>query len=224
VVAVLTLGKVAEEFSFWRDHSCLQPLPERQLIADPAAQDAIDYLRMLLALPADKPVSIDIENIGVFKGKYKTPQRNRLPYVVGFADSAKRGMSIGLAEYEKDKTLEVWRLIDTVLRTRRQIGQNYYTHDAPWMQYLGFSPNVGLLDDTLVRHHVLWPELSHKLQFQTMQYTREPYYKDEGHNWTVKDRLRLKKYNVKDCCVTYEVWERQEEEFAERSIVDKVHA
>jgi hypothetical protein len=224
VVAVLTLGKVAEEFAFWQKNNCLQPLPERQLISDPAAQDAIDYLRMLLALPADKPVSIDIENIGVFKGKYKTPQRNRLPYVVGFADSAKRGMSIGLAEYEKDKTIEVWNLIDRVLQTKRQIGQNAYTHDFPWLQYLGFSPNVALLEDTLVRHHVLWPELSHKLDFQTMQYTREPYYKSEGHNWTVKERQRLKKYNVKDCCVTYEVWERQEEEFAERSIVNKVHA
>jgi hypothetical protein len=49
-----------------------------------------------------------------------------------------------------------------------------------------------------------------------MQYTREPYYKDEGKNWTVKEKTSMKRYNAKDCCVTYEVWERQEEEFDER--------
>jgi uracil-DNA glycosylase family 4 len=213
VVAVLCLGKVAEEYAYWRTHNCLQPLPERKLIADPSAQDAIDFLRGILAAAPSQLTAADIENIGVFKGKYRTPQRNRLPYVLGLATSAKLGMSIGLGEYEKGKTEEIWRLIDTILRTRRLIGQNYYTHDAPWLEYLGFGSNIGMLDDTLVRHHVLWPELSHKLQFQTMQYTREPYYKDEGHNWTVKDRLRLKRYNIKDCCVDFEIYERQEEEF-----------
>jgi uracil-DNA glycosylase family 4 len=218
-IDILCLARVAEEYNWWRTHSNqLQPLPQRKLISDPPADDAIDYLRSILASPPSTVVSIDIENIGVYRGKHKVKQRNRVPYVVGFSIDPLLGMSIGLAEYEKEKTAEVWNLINQVLQRATQVGQNYYTHDLPWLQYLGFSPNLQLVHDTLVRHHTLWPELSHKLDFQTFQYTREPYYKDEGKDWSVKDRQKMKRYNCKDVCVTLEVYQRQEEEFAARGI------
>jgi uracil-DNA glycosylase family 4 len=215
-ITVLILAKIAEELKFFKEHGKLNPLPVRELLADPTWDDCYSFLTE--ALEKKFRLSTDIENIGVYRGKkeFKTPQMNRLPYVIGFAPSASRAISIGLTEYENDKSKILWRLIDKVLSSLRQIGQNFYTHDAPWLEYSGFSPNIGLLDDTLVRHHVLWPELSHKLEFQCMQYTREPYYKDEGKNWTVKEKTSMKRYNAKDCCVTYEVWERQEEEFDER--------
>ena len=215
--AVLCLAKLQEEFAFWKRTGTLQPLPQRQLISDPPADDAIDYLRTVLASPTDTVVSIDIENIGVYKGKYATPQRGRVPYVIGFSIDPLVGISIGLAEYDIIKAKQIWLLIDAVLRTKKQVGQNYYTHDLPWLSFIGFSPNVGLCDDTLVRHHCLWPELSHKLDYQTFQYTREPYYKEEGKNWSVKDRQIMKKYNCKDVCVTLEVFQRQEEEFRARA-------
>lgn len=215
-VTVLCLARVAEEHAYWRQRGSLQPLPQRQLVSDPGADDAIDYLRGVLAGPANGVVSIDIENIGVYRGRYKTKQRSRVPYVIGFAMDPAYGISIGLAEYDVYKAAHVWRLIGDVLRTRRQVGQNYYTHDLPWLQYIGFAPNIDLVEDTLVRHHTLWPELSHKLDFQTFQYTREPYYKDEGKEWTVKERQRMKQYNCKDVCVTLEVYQAQEKEFAER--------
>lgn len=214
--AVLCLAKMAEEHVYWRTHGCLQPLPQRTLVADPGADDAIDYLRGVLSSPAETVVSTDIENIGVYKGKYKTPQRGRVPYVIGFATDPLYGVSIGLAEYDTIKTVQIWSLIDLILRTKKQVGQNYYTHDLPWLQFIGFQPRLALCDDTLVRHHVLWPELSHKLDYQTFQYTRSPYYKDEGKEWTVKERLKLKRYNCMDVCVTLEIYNAQEKEFEER--------
>lgn len=214
-VALLIFGKLKEEFDYWRANDRLQPLPSRELISDPPADTAIDFLRSLLATP-ERPISADIENIGVYRGKYKTPERNRVPYVIGFANSPNCGISIGLAEYDKPKIQELWRLIDRLLATCTQVGQNYYSHDAPWLDYIGFGVNVSKLHDTRIRHHVLWPELSHKLDFQTMQYTREPYYKDEGKQWTVKDRQKMKKYNIKDVCVTLEIYNEQEKEFAQR--------
>lgn len=214
--AVLCLAKVAEEFQWWRQHGSLRPLPQRKLIADPAADDAIDYLTSVLASPADTVVSIDIENIGIYSGKHKTKQRNRVPYVIGFSTDPLYGVSIGLAEYDRNKTVQIWQLINRVLRKKKQVGQNYYTHDLPWMQYIGFTPSIAEMHDTLVRHHVLWPELSHKLDYQTFQYTREPYYKDEGKNWTVKERQKMKVYNCKDVCVTLEIYNAQEAEFAAR--------
>lgn len=215
--AVLCFAKIAEEYNYWRSHGTLNLVPQRQLIDSPSADDCIDYLTAVLSSPADTVVSIDIENIGVYRGKYKTPQRNRVPYVIGFSIDPLIGMSIGLAEYNDRKTVIIWSLIDRVLREKCQVGQNYYTHDLPWMQYLGFSPDITRVHDTLVRHHTLWPELSHKLDYQTFQYTREPYYKDEGKNWTVKEKAKMKRYNCKDVCVTLEIYNEQEKEFRARA-------
>jgi uracil-DNA glycosylase family 4 len=214
--AVLCLAKVAEEFNYWRQHQRLQPVPQRRLIDSPSADDCIDYLTGVLQTPVETVVSVDIENIGVYRGKYKTPQRNRIPYVIGFSIDPQIGISIGLAEYDKAKNIAIWLLINRVLIEKKQVGQNYYTHDLPWMQYIGFSPDIRKVDDTLVRHHVLWPELSHKLDYQTFQYTREPYYKDEAKQWSVKEKVKLKRYNCKDVCVTLEIYQAQEKEFSER--------
>lgn len=213
-IALLCLEKLQEEFAWWKRVGTLRPLPDRQLIADPSAYDAVDYLRGLLDCP--KPVAVDIENIGIFKGKYKTPARGRVPYVIGFANDPLFAMSIGLHEYDRAKAREIWRLIDLVLRTKRQVYQNGTTHDLPWLRFIGFRPDVSLVEDTLVRAHVLWPELPRKLQFLTVIYTREPYYKDESEFSSAKDRIKLKRYNCKDCCVTIEVFQGQEKEFDER--------
>jgi hypothetical protein len=58
--------------------------------------------------------------------------------------------------------------------------------------------------------------LSHKLQFMTRQYTREPYYKDDGHHWTLKYMDKFRRYNCLDACVTREIYDAQELEFNER--------
>lgn len=214
---LLCLARLQEEVAYFKRTGALQPLPQRSLIHSPSAYDAIDYLKSLMALAPEQAIASDIENIGVYKGKYKTPQRGRLPYVIGFSADPAVGISIGLSEYDKDKRAEIWALVDTVLRTKKLIFQNGDTHDIPWLQYLKFSVHVELYHDTLVRHHVLWPELSHKLEFQTFQYTREPYYKSEGDFSSPRDRQGLKRYNCKDCCVTKEIYEAQEAEFASRN-------
>jgi len=94
------------------------------------------------------------------------------------------------------------------------LGQNYFNFDAHHLQMLGFKIQLNKVQDTLVRHHVLWPELQHKLQFQTRQYTREIYYKDNGHHWNLKNMDKLRRYNCLDVCVTYEIYLEQEKEFA----------
>ena len=213
-VALLIFGKLKEEFDWWKTHSNqLQPLPERELIADPPADTAIDFLRKLIA--ERKIVSVDIENIGIYKGKYKQPERNRVPYVIGFSNDPAIGISVGFAEYEKPKIQEVWKLIDQVLQGPC-VGQYGYGHDLPWLEFIGLTPNWSLYEDTKILHHVLFPELSHKLEFLTMCYTREPFYKNEGQNWSVKERQKLKKYNVKDVCVTLECYDAMKKEIEQR--------
>jgi hypothetical protein len=96
------------------------------------------------------------------------------------------------------------------------LGQNFFNYDALFHEMLGFRIRKDRIQDTLIRHHILWPELSHKLQFMTRQYTREPYYKDEGHGWTMKHLNSYRKYNCLDATVTYEIYQAQEEEFNDR--------
>ena len=203
-VAVLCLERAKEELDYWRSNGKLQPLPERQLIVQPGADEVCDFLRSCLAQPG--PVSNDIETIG---GKY--------PYTFGIASSPKLAMSFSLWDYEVQHLAKIWQLLDKVLRTKRQIGQNYLGFDCVHLENLGFRPLPDLVSDCMVRHHTLWPEFEHKLQFQTFQYTRQPYYKDEGRLWHPRQGVApLMRYNAMDSAVTYEVHEEQEKEFDDR--------
>lgn len=216
-ISVFILQRLAEEFEYWRTNGSLQPLPQRELLAQPSYDEAFGFLTE--CLDAER-VSVDIE---MFK--------RRFPYLLGFAPSAKRAISICLNDFPAERAVTLWRIIDKILRIKQLVGQNFTNFDAHWLEYLGFgvADNIARLpvDDTRIRHTVLWPALSHKLEFMTMQYTREPYYKEEGKAWfgKAKDALEYRRYNCKDACVTYEIFERQEEELVEdptkRSFYDK---
>jgi hypothetical protein len=92
--AVLCLAKLAEEFNYWRLHSGqLQPLPQRQLISDPPADDAIDFLHRVLQSPSGTIVSIDIENTGVYRGLPCQPRILGCPIHQLFIDCEYRSIS-----------------------------------------------------------------------------------------------------------------------------------
>ena len=195
------LKKIKEELDYWRQHGKLQPLPERELIVEPDANTAIDFLLACIKQP--EPTSIDIELL-----------RRRVPYTISFARNPTSAISMSFWDYTGVGAVRIWRLVDEILRSKRQIGQNYTSFDAHWLYHLGFNINCALVDDTRVRHNLLWPELSHKLEFMVAQYTREPYYKDEGRGWSPRDgKAQLMRYNCKDTTTTYEVYNEQEKEF-----------
>jgi hypothetical protein len=217
--AVLCLARVEEEFQYWKQNKQLQPLPNPKLISDPSADDSIDFLRQILSSPPETLVGWDIENIGIYRGKDKTRQRDRIPYVIALSTNSTFGMSISFGEHDQIKAAQIWSLLDAVLSTKKQITQNGITHDLPWMSFIRFSPNVAICHDTMVRHHVLWPELSHRLEYQTFQYTRFPFYKDEGKNFTLREKSRYKRYNCLDSVVLHEIYWGQEREFEARCLI-----
>jgi len=64
------------------------------------------------------------------------------------------------------------------------------------------------IHDTMVAQHCAYPELPKGLDFLASIYTREPYYKDEGKNWSPRDAEDVERfliYNAKDVCTTLEV-------------------
>lgn len=213
IQAFIDFGHVKEEFEYWRKYGTINPLTNRNLIVQPIFPDLIAFLHDCLKC---KYIGSDIETIRPKKDATYYKINPGYPYTIALAQSATLAMSFSLWDYTPEQCVMIWRLLDEVLSKVPQIGQNYFLFDAHYLAALGFSLCLKRCMDTLIRHHVLWPSLKHALHFQTRQYTREPYYKDEGKNFNIKQKAKFMTYNAKDAAVTYEIWERQEEEFAER--------
>jgi uracil-DNA glycosylase len=214
VTTYIDLQKLRDEFLYWQKYGKLQELPQRKLIY---GNLTLDEVCMYLERFANAGLlSIDIETVYPKKGSAFLMYPG-YPITVGIADSSNFGISFNLFRDSVQESRILWRMLDKTLRDCKQIlGQNFFSFDALFFEALGFNIQLGKVKDTLLRHHILWPELPHKLQFLTRQYTREPYYKDEGHGWTVKYMDKLRRYNCLDVCVTMEVYEAQEKEFEQR--------
>ena len=233
IQAFIDFGHVKEEYEFYVRNNYLQSLPHRNLIVEPSYATVMDYLSYLLDSYANSKsgngfgsfkVSTDIETIRPKKNSiYHNLHHPGFPYTLSFAPSSKEAISFSFWDYgdpdkggSSDKQVKLIRKLEEIFSKIPQIGQNYFSFDSHYMESFGFNMCLQQCSDTLLRHHILWPTLEHKLQFQTRQYTREPYYKDEGKQWSKERKDQLMKYNAKDAAVTYEIWERQEEEFNER--------
>ncbi|MDR3392460.1 MAG: hypothetical protein P4L77_12085 [Sulfuriferula sp.] len=212
VTTFFDFQKLREELKYYHNHHKLQPLPERVLkFHDMELDELLGYIDQMIASPY---VSNDIEN-PVYRTKDYYPHPG-YPILIGLANSPRFGISFRLFRDKPSENRELWKRLEKMYLNVTTIGQNFFNYDSYFYKMLGFSLNLHKIQDTLQRHHILWPELSHKLQFMTRQYTREPYYKDEGHNWSYKYMNNYRRYNCLDACVTYEVWEQQEEEFNAR--------
>jgi hypothetical protein len=216
----IDFGHVKEEWDYLKQHGILNDLPIRSIVTNPTFDSLTDYLRWLLD-SYDRGVlayiSSDIETIRPKKNTlYHTIGHSGFTYTISLAPSIREAISFCFWDYPTDQAIKIWRLLNEVLTKIPQIGQNYYSFDSHHLEALGFRLILPACSDTLLRHHTLWPGLPHKLQFQTKQYTREPYYKDEGKNWSSKQKHQLMKYNCLDSMVTYEIWQKQEEEFNDR--------
>ncbi len=214
ITAYFDMQKLRVELEFWRKHGTLQPLPYRDMkFHDMDLEELLSYLTRF---ENAKLLSNDIETCYPKKDSDFFPHPG-YPLTLGLADSSKFGISFNLFRPSVVETKILWRKLEPLLYEIPQLGQNFFNFDAKFLRSLGFRIDLRKVKDTMLRHHVLWPELPHKLQFQTRQYTREQYYKDEGHNWNLKNMSKLRRYNCLDVCVTYEIYEQQEEEFQGRS-------
>lgn len=211
---LLDLCKAKYELDYAKANGILQPLPERQLITEFSCFD--ELLFIIDNFSNHAYVSNDIETIYPKAGDELYGKTPGLPIVVALASSKDYSISFDFFRESLVETRELWKHLDRLFRNCKTIGQNFFNFDLYYYEYLGFEFPYSEISDTLIRHHTLWPELSHTLQYMTRQYTREPYYKDEGQGWSIKNMTGLKRYNALDAAVTYEVWEAQEEEFKER--------
>lgn len=91
------------------------------------------------------------------------------------------------------------------------IGQNF-AYDAQYFyRWLHFIPNLKRC--TMIAQHVLFSNLPKGLDYLSSMWCQDHvYWKDESKNWDPKlGEDQLWAYNCKDCVITYEVDERQQE-------------
>jgi uracil-DNA glycosylase len=213
ITTYVDLQKVRDEFKYWQKHGTLQPLPERTFkYGDLSLEEVCTDLERFKHA---ERISVDIETVYPRNKSAFSPHPG-YPITIGIAADSHYGISFNLFRNEPGENRILWRSLDELFRRASILGQNFFNFDALFLESLGFSLRLDKVQDTLLRHHILWPELSHKLQFMTRQYTREPYYKDEGHGWSVKHMDRLRRYNCLDVCCTFEIYDAQEEEFQQR--------
>jgi len=219
----LDLGKVKDELTYLLRTGSLQALPSYKFVIEPSFAELKDYFFDKL-FKSKTLCAGDIETIGHQIRKKTLKKLNRpnllghpgMPYVMGLANSSTEAVSFSFWDYKIEELVLLWRWLDALLSSVSLVGQNFYNFDLIWLEALGFRLNTAKLQDTYIRQHILWPELQRSLQFMVKQYTRIPYYKDEGKHWSPKQKKAYMRYNALDCVATYEVYLAQEKEFKER--------
>jgi hypothetical protein len=211
----IDLGRVRDEYTHFNSVGVLRPPTERELVLQPSYYDLLAILRAFRA-PKLQYLSVDIETIRAGKASLDFKNHPGFPYTISFADSPQFGVSFSFWDFETWQCVNLFRELDYLLTHVPQIGQNYFSFDTHFLEALGFTICLEKCQDTMIRHHILWPELEHKLQFQTKQYTRQKFYKDEGKGWSPKNKKQLFHYNALDSTVTFEIFLAQEEEFDAR--------
>jgi len=158
--------------------------PKRDFLIDAPLGETVEYLDGL-----GEYLSVDIETIGM-----------ETIACVGISDRADRAICIPFigGRLSPSELAYVWRRLYHKFYTSHIIGQNIQ-FDLTRLERYGFRfPNIYF--DTMLAHHLLYPEFDHDLGFITSIYTREPYYKHEIST-------NLWPYNCKDAACTFEAYE-----------------
>lgn len=209
----LDLGHVKDEYDSFTSTGTLNPLPVYSINSSPTYTEVVDWLDYCRV---SNYVSADIETIRPPRSCKDADGVAGHMYTIALAPNNRESCAIQLWNWSSSERRIIWTKLNSLLKNVSVIGQNYFQFDTHYEEAYALEPALDKIHDTRIRHHILWPELPHSLQFQTKQYTRQKYYKDEGKTWSPKQLKQLLNYNALDTLVTYKIFEEQEVEFDER--------
>lgn len=177
-------------------------VPRYSFNEDPTFSECIEFLK-------DRPHSCayDIETLGY------TP----ITRCVGFATSRYDAISIPLIKgrehaWAPDQEAEILEEMSKFFRSPyiKFLVQNKMFDDTVMARELGFHVRNCHID-TMLAHHLMFPELPKSLDFLSSIYTDHPLY----WHYNSGDWRSTARYNCYDCIVTYEVAEKEETELRE---------
>jgi uracil-DNA glycosylase family 4 len=190
-------------------------LPKRTYIIRPSFDLAIERLNYYAT--TNRLVSVDIET-------------TRTIASIQFSDDKDIGFCLplqhknGSSYWTPSQEAILWRIIYRILTTRKLIGQNFERFDSYVINFHGIPYKKVLAQvymDTMEAFSCLQPELPKSLQFLTSVYTREPFYKAEGKEWSTREgEDEFFTYGCKDVCTVSEIAPQIEEELKEVGLWD----
>lgn len=172
-------------------------LPDRNYIINPSWQDATDYISQFSR--DKKIVSWDIE---VFRKEVTC---------LSFSPHPKEAMCVPVDKYTTLDEAKVWKAIADVMYDEDvpKLGMNLIFDTGYILQHNKIKTR-GYIDDIMVAHHILFPDLPKGLDFLVaFNCNGEPYYKDEGKQWKehqIKNWDQFYIYNNKDSALAFDVW------------------
>lgn len=202
--------------------------PTRRAITGPSLYTVVDYLERL---NNSEYVAFDIET------RYWRRDRMGEIACVAFADSPSEGLCIpfiranGRSYWTEPEEARIWQEVAKLLQNRRvkKIAQNAGFEWIYFWKHGIFPYPLGI--DTMTLHHCLYPdwgsaedyyrkkkfdEPGHGLAFINSQYTKTPYYKDDGKFWSPElGEAQFWNYNAMDAMVTFDVAMQMKQEALE---------
>ena len=173
-------------------------LPQRSLNI---AKDIHDALSVMSRARKLSSIAFDIETINDELACFAIAFSPNEAYVIPLVDDKGNVFS------DVDE-VKVIRALGELLEdpSVTKIGQNMI-FDCGFM-FRKYGVVTASIEDTMIAHAIMYPEMQKGLDFLASVYTNEPYYKHEGKQWKKLDSSyeTFWKYNAKDAAVTYEVW------------------
>lgn len=222
--------KRAYEESHTRDIN----LPVRRAITGPSLTTSLDYIK---ECEQHDVLSFDIEVYGYSQTGTGEIACVGLGYTPDEAICIPLVRSHGVPYWSVSEECRIWRALARLLQNRniRKVGQNLAFEWLYFWLHKIYPSNMWI--DTMLLHHTLYPdwggtedtwgrkskkdEPGHSLAFINSQYTRTPYYKDDGRRWNplVGDHA-FWKYNCMDVMCTLECALKLEEEAHDEGLWD----
>lgn len=180
--------------------------PRENFNLEPTLEDVLDFADDVVSRKAT--LACDIETTG-FDGTMADV------YVIGFATDAETAISIpllaegGKSYWRPDQLPTVNRKLNEIFAACPLIFQNA-AFDVNFLRDNGYTIDMGCVaDDTMLVHHAVDPEQPHRLDYITSIYGVTPYWKDalKGRIGTLAEmpQLTLRRYNLRDCIVLWQV-------------------
>lgn len=154
-----------------------------------------------------------------------------IPMCIGFAFSRHEAISVPLFDILGPQNPEgiplhdmqyIWKIVaDLLLDPQYKLVGHNLKFDQGRLLPLGFETTWPYFD-TQLGWHALYSELPKKLAFVSSILTEEPYYKDDLEEYNPKKEKLHKRliYNARDCCVEYEVFEKEYAEMEQLDMLD----
>ena len=176
-------------------------------IINPTFSNAIAFISDLRK--SGKPVGLDVEHI-------------RETYCYGLGNDPSRAMCINFRDgnhnrFTTAQEAELLIAIQNLCESNKIVVQNG-GHEIYWC-WTHDGIKIPTWFDTLLAHHVLYPQLPHSLAFLVSQYTTHPFYKDDGEAWKEGGNIDdFWVYNCKDVALMVAAQKKLEVELKEAKL------